>query len=180
MSLSDKKNHSFIFPSAQGTILCWFSPAAVTVSTKPPASFSPKLWYPSHAPTPIPNLLHLPRLPVCPTHTASVTRVIPDPPKDSCFLSGLTPCLSGWRKSTGIQGTEQRMYRQRGVGTIPKQASCGEGKQLDRMGTSGGRREEDQWDWLPCPCLLPILLCMKIRSCSNHIHCGNFHTHPGL
>lgn len=86
MSLSDKKNHNFISPSARGTVLCQFSPAAVTVATKPPASFSPNLWYPFHAPTPTPKLPHLPRLPV---PTASATRDVPDTPKDPIPASTL-------------------------------------------------------------------------------------------
>lgn len=46
-------------------------------------------WNLSHVLTPTPNLLHLPNLPVPPTHTARITREIPDLPKIRFLLDTL-------------------------------------------------------------------------------------------
>lgn len=45
--------------------------------------------YLSHVPIPTPNLLHLPNLPVPPTHTARITREIPGLPKIRFLLDTL-------------------------------------------------------------------------------------------
>ena len=94
------------------------------------------------------------------------------------MYSDLTPSL------LRIQGhfmhssnkAEKAYTRQGRDSVIPRQARRAEGRQF-RMGTSGGRRE-DQRVQLLYPGLLPFAPCRKIRSCSNHIHHSNSHPHP--
>lgn len=159
MSLSDKKNHSFIPPSAQGKILCQFSPDAVTVATKPPASLClPSVWYPSHAPHPYLSPSPSPQPSCAPYSHCRATRELPDLPKDPLPVSTLA------RHPASQDAERFHAFKERGRGCIdreeialsPSKPAVEKASSLTGRGLSCGRKEEDERDWLLRPCLLPL------------------------